>query len=388
NLGISMPDWLPWSTDPAASSASLRALLPAFALLVVGVQLNDVARRRLLWAVLLVALLSVPLGLAQIVQGSDSPLRLYRPTNHHEAVGLFANRNHYAALLYVGLSLAVGAFLVFDRRLVGRGPTRVAHALGWLVLLTILLLGLMLTRSRAGVGLALLAMVLSVGIGMQVQRRIRLSGLMLAGTAIVLAAAWFGFDAISQRLEADWLADNRWRVSAAAWALAADYGWLGSGAGSFPAAYAAFEPIDLVGDKIINHAHNDWFEWLVELGLPVALLLLALLAWMWSRARALAQLDWQRASPLILSSALALLLLALHSVVDYPLRTSAMMLAAMALLLQLLQDHQSKAVPEGNEDRAALPLDASDSTADPTDQPRLRLVHGSNGHSRAHRRRR
>src|SRR3546814_18783044 len=39
------------------------------------------------------------LGLAQVIGPRDGPLYLYEITNNGSAVGLFANRNHQAALL-------------------------------------------------------------------------------------------------------------------------------------------------------------------------------------------------------------------------------------------------------------------------------------------------
>lgn len=43
---------------------------------------------------------SVLLGFLQVAQGPSSPLRLFEFTNLTEAVGFFANRNHFSALLY------------------------------------------------------------------------------------------------------------------------------------------------------------------------------------------------------------------------------------------------------------------------------------------------
>lgn len=335
-LGLETPAWLAWSTEPNASAAALRAVLPALALLVLGVQLDDDWRRRLLWLPLLLALLSVPFGLLQVSQGADSELRFYSPTNHHEAVGFFANRNHFAALLYVGMAIGFGYFLGYDRRFVGRGPVRFAHALGWMTLITLLLLGLLLSRSRAGVGLALFTLGAMSLIGFASMRSVRWTWIAGALTLVVLLAFGLGYDAISARMESDWLADNRWRVSAATFALARDYGWLGSGTGTFPAAYAAFEPIDLLGDKIINHAHNDWFELLVELGWSFVVLVGLFGWWLARRVRALVGADWRALPPTTIAAAVGLFALLLHSGVDYPLRTSALLLVWVALLLQLL----------------------------------------------------
>ena len=49
---------------------------------------------------LAVGLISVLIGLIQVAQGERSPLRFFEFTNPTEAVGFFANRNHFAALIY------------------------------------------------------------------------------------------------------------------------------------------------------------------------------------------------------------------------------------------------------------------------------------------------
>ncbi len=388
-LDLEVRSWLFWTTEPNASASTLRALLPALALLVLGTQLTDDWRRRLLWLPMILALLSVPFGLLQIAQGSESELRFYTPTNHHEAVGFFANRNHYAALLYVGMALAFGYFLGYDRRFYGRGPVRVAHAVGWMTLITLLLLGVLLARSRAGVGLALFSLGLMGVIGLALSQSTRRAWFAGALAGVLLLAFAFGYEAFSTRMEADWLTDNRWRVSAATFALAADYGWLGSGAGSFPAAYAAFEPIDLLGDKIINHAHNDWFELLVELGWMFVVLTALAAWWLAARVRMLVGSDWRKIPPTTIAAAVALLALLIHSGVDYPLRTSAMMLVGVTMWLQLLSPTDAP-VEHGRRRSRRSHQPASDEvpsaaiehrSESPEQLPRLRVVGGRGSRS-------
>ena len=47
-----------------------------------------------------VGIIGVFVGLFQVAGGPESPLRYFEITNPTEAVGFFANRNHFAALLY------------------------------------------------------------------------------------------------------------------------------------------------------------------------------------------------------------------------------------------------------------------------------------------------
>ncbi len=379
-LGLAEPALRAWSTDSNATWASLRALIPALALLILGVQLQEFWRQRLLGTILVVALVSVPIGLAQIVQGPSSELRFYVPTNNQQAVGLFANRNHYAALLYVGLALSLGAFLTYDRHLRERFTAKgVMQASGWTLLGAFLMVGLMLSRSRAGVGLALLVAALMLVLGFwrrrQHPRTFRwLLGLLGLGG---LFALHFGFEAFSSRLQSDWLDQSRWQVTQATLGLASDYAWLGTGLGSFPAAYAAFEPIDLLGDKIINHAHNDWAELLVDLGAVFVLLVLALFAWLLARLVVLLRsAQEQPIAPMTVASAAALLALLVHSAVDYPLRTTAMSMVWVALMLQLLPNLPHDPAERRRRRRRSRQIENHPAAADRPLRERLQVVEG------------
>ena len=71
----------------------------------------------------------------------------------------------------------------------------------------------------------------------------------------------------------------------------------------------------------MNHAHNDYLELALETGLPGILLLIAFLAWWCWQAAAV----WRSPSSNHLAKAATIASAAImaHSIVDYPLRTSA-----------------------------------------------------------------
>ena len=75
-------------------------------------------RRRLSLIVLGVGIISVFVGLTQVAQGPGSALRVFDFTNTTEAVGFFANRNHFAALLYA-LTLYGAAWAIYAAMLAG-----------------------------------------------------------------------------------------------------------------------------------------------------------------------------------------------------------------------------------------------------------------------------
>jgi O-antigen ligase len=95
-------------------------------------------------------------------------------------------------------------------------------------------------------------------------------------------------------------------------------------------------------EPYVNHAHNDYVELWLEGGLPaLALAAAALVMVGWQLRKYLRSPDEGRSDEmhyrgLNLGAALSLLLIALHSIVDYPLRTLTIATYASLLAAVLL----------------------------------------------------
>src|SRR5262249_45688496 len=101
----------------------------------------------------------------------------------------------------------------------------------------------------------------------------------------------------------------------------------GSGFGTFQPVYQmAEQPSDLVPTPI-NHAHDDWLEVWLEGGWPGVGLAAAFVAWFGVAAtrawRPKASSGRVIDGAITQAASIAVLLLMLHSIVDYPLRTTA-----------------------------------------------------------------
>ena len=115
------------------------------------------------------------------------------------------------------------------------------------------------------------------------------------------------------------------------WNAAQHYGPLGTGAGTFVPVYQSVERPEERGQYFANRAHNDWLEWRLEGGWPLVFVLLVALLRLsrclhgaWTSKHRMA--NWERAASLGLG------LLLVHSLVDYPLRTTALACVAAFLL--------------------------------------------------------
>ena len=318
--------WMPISLDPGATWRAFLSLLPPLALFLAVLCIGFDGRRILSLILVAFGLASVVLGLFQLMQGPESALRFHAITNPGSSVGFFANRNHYAALLYCALPFAAAWTIVLasDR-------ARGLGAVGCGLALAALLLGLAMAFSRAGIVLGLSALLLSVFLLYGADsRRLRLIAAFAIGIAALIAAM-----AIFQRalpgilgwFESAVIDEYRLNILAITLTAAMDFLPVGSGFGTFPAIYLMHDRPDALLTAYVNHAHNDWVELWLEGGWPFGLAAGGFVLWFTKAARA----DWA-GGPLTRldralrrAGAIAVFLVLVHSLVDYPLRTVSLL---------------------------------------------------------------
>ena len=154
--------WMPISVSPGSTRLGILGLIPPAAIFLAAL-LSSYRERRLLSLIFLsVGVLSALLGLLQVAQGPSSPLRFFATTNPTEAVGFFANRNHFAAFLYC-LILFAAAWAIGAVNLGARSPKRYDNSkffvlISCFTVLVIFIAAEIMARSRAGLGLTILAL--------------------------------------------------------------------------------------------------------------------------------------------------------------------------------------------------------------------------------------
>jgi hypothetical protein len=147
---------------------------------------------------------------------------------------------------------------------------------------------------------------------------------------VLLFGSQFALYRLLERFEADPLGDARVAFARNTWEAAWTFMPFGSGLGSFVPVYQMFErPEDALLDKFANRAHNDLLEVWLEAGIVGLLLISLFLGWLvlmiWRVWRP-TQLPNQLPIDVLLmrAASVVLVLLLLHSLVDYPLRTTAL----------------------------------------------------------------
>ena len=240
------------SLTPQATWAAGASLIVPLALFGATLQLDLHQRKTLSFVVLGFGALSLVLGFLQVLQGEASALRFYEFTNPSEAVGFFANRNHFAALLNVTLLLA--AFWLFSvSGKAGSGLFSSNRSLIWLAAAASFLVadlsGLAASRSRAGVVLAIVALAGSLLMTLRASRPEREGERHRFGrrTALVVSlfallfAAEFGLGGVLTRFDLSVLEDLRVALNETTFETLPKALPFGTGLGSFPEVYATLE---------------------------------------------------------------------------------------------------------------------------------------------------
>ena len=334
---------IPISLSPFESLASLLALLPPLGMLAATLILRAYSTTWLAIALIGGAMAGVLLGILQVSSPipEQSPWYLYRISNFGAATGFFANSNHMASLLLVAIPFvaAVGASLR------GRTADVRARSVGMAVAfsgLVLAILGLILNQSLAGFGLGVPVVLASLLILFGLPAKWTGRALAAIGLVGIAALALIWSSPISAQLDdlgTSASVISRRHIAATSVALAGEFAPLGSGLGTYPRVYQLKENPAAVDRWYVNHAHNDYLELAVETGVPGVLLMLVFLLWwgrwVWRMLRSPA------ADQFALAGATATAAILMHSLVDYPLRTSAISAVFAMCLALILQSRRS-----------------------------------------------
>ena len=346
-LGQAIPP-LPISLTPYAGLNTLLGIVPALAVFCAVLRLGAFRASWLAAALLAGTVVGITLGALQVVApGPNSPWYLYPQTNRGVAVGFFANANHMADLLVCALP--------FIAALASAGRSRnIQRYSALLVVLAaaalLIVVGIALNGSLAGYVLALPVIGASILIAAPPRRSLRTPVAILTGLALVAAVGAIASTSIgSSRIgqEASGSVQSREAILQTTAKAMADTMPFGSGLGSFVRVYPLYESADRVVPEYVIHAHNDYAELVLELGLLGIVLIGAFLAWWMAAARA----GWRTGGggPYARAASIATAVVLVHSLVDFPLRTAAVS-ATFAMCLALLIDRR----PSQRQDPADL----------------------------------
>ena len=333
------------SLIPNATESALLVVLIPIAVFLATVSTSEAQLKQLLNLFIGLAVLQAIIGLAQFGTGS---LTVFWPPEGGKissAYGTYPNYDHFAGFLEMALPLVLALLIAHidfgskkslhpHRRqnlrqrlaqLFASGIRFNAVAIYSGAALAILL-GVIFSRSRTAIALVMLGILLcALLFGSRVggQRSTRLVTLF---TVIGIAlAVEIGLAPVLARFADGGLVDHT-RLSIFAGTIQGirDFFPFGSGLGSYPAVFRRFQPGDV--PLFVNHAHNDYLEWLFEGGLATAMLMLAFLMLYVLRWREIWPTGNGRWAPITfvrIAAGISLLLMGLHGLIDFNLHIPA-----------------------------------------------------------------
>jgi O-antigen ligase len=267
------------SIHPVATQYSWLVLIPCVAIFLAVRRFERRQVRRLAMVFVAVACAEAVLGILQAGSARGSAFSLGNPWAGGAATGTYINKNHFAALLAMALPMLLALWAIEMLPVVSqRGEVLRQHprhadlkfalralfsALG-----VILLLALLLSRSRAGigVGLAVFALAVLTLVWRPATVRVRAALAVVALIAFVFAA-FIGLTPMLERFAPEEFSlgyEGRVELSIATLRAALDFFPFGSGLGTFADVFRRYQAGTIVG--FADHAHNDYAEIVLELG--------------------------------------------------------------------------------------------------------------------------
>ena len=356
------------SFEPYATRTHFLRVLTCFIAFYFAQMVSQDRRRKQFFIGSLVALgtFEAFYGLVQYLSGWQQIFAYVKKFDLEEATGTYINRNHYAGFLEMILPFCLALVFYEYGKLRGDRSNKIklrsviAKSAAQRLLLSlsvsvVLSVALVFSRSRMGI-LAAASSILIIFALIVISRFHGRMGSLLAAAFIILSiclAVWIGPGPIVSRFQTvneEYSLGGQSRLSMwrDALPLIKEHPWLGTGLGTFPISYTGGQTAFL--GRFVNHAHNDYIELAVDLGIPAALILFGSILFVLARAiRSFltGERDFERIVALgCVGSIVAILL---HSFADFNLYIPANALLFSAILGLTVSVRVSHAQPRSTQ---------------------------------------
>lgn len=348
------PGWRPISFVPSRTLNALMSLLVPLAALLLALSLK-LSSSSLLHAILAMAVLNAAMTLAQVASGYDPSLYFYS-IGSNRADGLFGNENHSG--VFSAIAMLVCACLA--NRAKGRRKANLL-AIAYLGAFALFFLSVLMGGSRAAFACSILSL---LGVGAMLYSgyltpaqaskprdvsdsafipRLAVACGFLATIGLIGTFYWLerspSLDGLMNQSSFE---DLRWELLPILRIMVEQHWAFGIGFGAFEDYFHAYEPTRLLIPAFVNQAHNDWMQLVIEGGLVGVALLLCLIIWYVRRLSEVWARNPQAIEKLVFWIAV-FSILAVASLVDYPLRTGIFQVSAIWFLVCLAKDSTIRA---------------------------------------------
>lgn len=338
--GVPADSWFQISMNRGRTLVALAGTFAPAAMIIIGSTLTRAELGKLALTFVGLALFDLAVGFVQLSAANTIAMPYDELPAANVLHGLLANRNSHAVMLICALAMLVAAPLPV-RDLASAG---LKTAIG-----SLLAVGVLLTQSRTGMTLlALTLLMIAIAAARHVIRsggagRIRHWVSLGMATFVVMAAvASFQFggrvaDSLERFKNTETDRPEMWEDGL----YAAQHYWpVGSGTGTFDEVFQVDESLEHVSPRRAGRAHNEYIEVAIESGLFGLLVMAGWIVWITMAVlRRDPQPEWQWRA----WAGLAILCIALQSVLDYPLRNQ-LMLTVFGLLVAALVRRERRAL--------------------------------------------
>lgn len=331
-------DWRPITLNFEATFRSFLMSVWLFGLLLAVMRLSVRELTAVFALLLILGGLHLLIGMLQVATGGR--FLFFDVPNINFLLGFFANKNHSG--LFIALLFPIGYIALYGEK--GWDRSRVPLAVvGSLVLFATLIL----TFSRAGLffGALALAFLLLLSFEGRLGRGGRYAA--LAGLGVLALLAILASTDVATRSLGRFAgvgSDPRWLFWTWSRQLIPVYFPVGSGVGTFTEVFKAIEHLSWVKPTYLNHAHNEYMEQLIEVGIAAPILWALVLAMIAGPLRTAWRDRARTQGRIALVSGMMVLLVFLHSAFDYPLRRpgiDVVFVVALAILLRRRADRKA-----------------------------------------------
>ncbi len=284
---ISIEGGLPWLTlslYPHATILEVVRMLSYFSVYFLTIQLvrdRESMGRMAGFAILTGSVVSL-IGIFQVIFWNGRLLWLRELTQGGTPFGSYVNRNHFAGLMEMLVPVSMGMLIhflpvtssghrlrdAFSDFFTHRKVNKVVLDLAALV---VMITALFLSLSRGGI-VGLCISMLFFGVMLATRNSTRRKGLTIVAVflLVLVTVGWFGWKPVIDRFErirnADTSSEYRvhnWKDS---WEIIKEFPVFGTGLGTYEHIYPRYKTIP--AQEKWEHAHNDYVEGAVELGVP------------------------------------------------------------------------------------------------------------------------
>lgn len=320
-------EWFPLSVNVRRTVTAFLSLLPPLAIVALTWRLPQDEKRKLFIFVVVAGLFVVLLGAQQLATGNRQFVFFSEAFGSGDLQGTFANRNAAGIFIDIALCALTGSFF-------GKRP-KLFHILISGTAILFLLAGLVLTRSRSSMALVFIPVMLLLFVILRSWKGRAVSNTRLIVLIPLLATIMLGaFLSVSQpdrirnslsRFEN--FQDARPAIWSDTLGSISRFWPVGSGVGTFDEVFQVDESLETLRSGRAARAHNEYLEVAVESGLFGVILLVS-----WAIYLLTLALRATMRRSVSLTAAAVFALLALQSLLDYPLRNQTLLCIAGLML--------------------------------------------------------